>query len=381
MAGMGVVGNAMKWALWGDDKALAGGSEPTSKGKKQGKGGWATWHGTGTQFTESLKKNGSARERHLYGQDGFHGDSDDDMSEGSELEWEGWSMDLPRQKQVTEMIARHRRHDHRHPPSPKDRTLQRGRLALEPSAFVSAHTSEPLTLSSPYSFESLRPHRLHPLFLSKKPSPSSSTSAEQVSIAKGAGATTPRPISPYTSPEIRPADLDGKSVTMTTISAGPAEKGKGRSEESKNMRSTVTAGVSGLLRRTKGRPDKEKADDGSTTAGRTPREKEIERRPKTPQAATLSRHSVMILRESPKAATLRHARSGSSIGLRGSGTPMDTALRGARVVRGAPEFDHGPEGDAGESKRKMNSRGLVRSVSVKAERLMKGLDNAFVDGR
>jgi hypothetical protein len=466
MAGMGEVGMAMRWVLWGDESDLIrdeNGDGVWLKGEKtrEGSKDVSTDEGSGDEGDGD----GISMDDYMDSDIGLDTDTDatEDDGDPSEAEWEGWIYDLERQKRVQRLYqasGHHRRFDSL---TQRDRDVRR---AFAPMATVSAlgplssvpglgslspvsaqgplftlvsqgplfaaQVQGPSSLpSSPDSLHSQPDTYFHgrPRALTASP-PSSTVSLERSAsgVMRDGGVFVPRPSSPFAIDEpfvsiesgIGRHRLPGSTVT-STVSVGTAGKGKGRAlwtrdkEDERKVRprsATITASgmTARFLKKNKAKDEeldntsgdnqnasgtKEKTLDGDDKdrdkkdkAGS--KLKKSERRPQlsltfspppsipyslpTPTTSDFVESARTPTAERPRVSLVRHVRSGSSL----------------RVGSGEERSNHDGQASAedfeavtGSGKKKKPGMGIVKGVSVRAERFMRGFDSAldFVDGR
>jgi hypothetical protein len=372
LAGVGDVGRALKWAICGDESFLNDDQDRSVHPKAaEGQEGASELKAaavlTDEPFELDLRGDGA--------------DFDETASDsGSEAEWEGWIGDLERQQTVAETVSQRRRDQQQsRDTSIKEHTVQHERQALEPTGVVSSASHGSPSLSSPSSSEFPGPRQQHPLTI-----PSAFGSSELANIKRDGGVFVPRPSSPlalediYTSVGMLTKRIGNISASVTDPQA--LDGSQDVKPEGRKRSSTITPTVGKVLRKGKNRSKEETQEPDDSVANR----KASRGRPKL----ALVSHTALDHTDAggeddrrnrtPTGRALRHAWSSSSLG------PGTRSLSlGTSPPRDETEWRVHPDHSVGGGKRTKNGLGLVRGVSVRAEKLMKGLDNAmdFVDGK
>ncbi|KIJ66645.1 hypothetical protein HYDPIDRAFT_127846 [Hydnomerulius pinastri MD-312] len=299
---------------------------------------WVLWteKGVGDSLIGNIRKQRQAFSQEMQYKtsvipsDIYSGYDDSDSDGDSEMEWEGWMRDLERQGRVKQ--------------SDKDTTSAAFRQAQGRSSISTPLPSPPLSeasssgsprgrttsLSTPNPATGSHPHTYYP-------------NISNVIQNHGAGEAFS-----LHSAELARAPERIKTTTVSTVSVGPPPS------PARRRSSTLTPGVGPKLMKDGGKSDAGQPSSISSMNG--------------PRVNLRTIREPSVHRSGPST-SVRHAHSGSNLGASSS----DVAEM------------HGP-GDAETSSPGASSKrqsAFVRGVSMRAEKLVRGLDSAidFVDGK
>ncbi|KAH7912340.1 hypothetical protein BJ138DRAFT_1178917 [Hygrophoropsis aurantiaca] len=274
-------------------------------------------------FTQEMQYKSNSLSASIYSQD------DSDTEDESEMEWEGWMRDLERQNR-TELSAKMSQSSRRpsHSPSP----LPSPPLSDTSSPGRTRIRTPSLTLPR----SAISPSVNYPM----PPYPNIDTLMQDPSLREGFSRT---------SGDLTCISDRMNTTTISTVSVGPPLP--------RRRSSTMTSGRASKITK-----DKEKSERAALS---------------TSDSSTNGRHrqySAFAPRPRQRDA-IRHARSGSN--LRVSSAPQPNEIEPSISHPGDPANANG----SGGKKLHDGGRSIIRGVSMRAERLVRGLDSAidFVD--